>query len=159
MVSKLTVENLKPFIDGDLVNVWCQIEETSVDMKIYSKNYCKNINFSIVFSESRDIKDIAHLAGFVYEVNSTFDIFEEFVRLIPIEHTTTGADILEALLRYTEDMELELPKLFMYQLHQVDQTRNKYVLLVLDLLCFSTFCFGNRSHLVVNSVPSSLRHT
>lgn len=84
----------------------------SVDVKNCLKNYCKNVQlFSIVLSESTNIKDTTQPAVYVCGVNSTFDIFEGFVQLVPIKGATTGVDILEALLTYTEDTQLELSKL------------------------------------------------
>ena len=40
-----------------------------------------------------------------------FDIFEDFVELVPMKGTTTGADILKALLQCTNRMSLDLSKL------------------------------------------------
>jgi hypothetical protein len=76
------------------------------------KDHCKNFQFfSIALDESTDTTDTAQLAVFVRGVNKTFDIVEEFVQLVPIKGTTTGADILKALLQCNTDMKLDLLKL------------------------------------------------
>lgn len=79
----------------------------SAGVKNCLKDYCKTFQFfSIAFDESINAKDTAQLAVFARGVNSAFDAGEEFVQLVPIKGTTTGADILEALLMCTTDMEL-----------------------------------------------------
>lgn len=84
----------------------------SVDVKKCLKDYCQHFQFfSIALDESTDTKDTAQLAVFVRGVNSAFDTVEELVQLVPMKGTTTGADILEALLKCTTDMELDLFKL------------------------------------------------
>ncbi|XP_032881422.1 general transcription factor II-I repeat domain-containing protein 2A-like [Amblyraja radiata] len=138
-VSKLIAENMKPFNDGDfvkeclmaVVDILCpeikisfsnvslsertvarRIEEMSVDVKKSLKDYCQHFQFfSIALDESTDTKNTAQLAVFVRGVNSAFDTVEELVQLVPMKGTTTGADILEALLKCTTDMELDLSKL------------------------------------------------
>jgi hypothetical protein len=138
-VSRLIAENMKPFTDGDfvkkcliaVVDIVCpekktlfsnvslsartvtrRIEEMSADMNSCLKDHFKNFDFfSIALDESTDITDTAQLAVFVRGVNKTFDIVEEFVQLVPIKGSTTGADILKALLQCTTDMQLDLLKL------------------------------------------------
>ena len=44
-------------------------------------------------------------------VAPTFDIVEEFVRLIPTTDTTTGADVFESVRKWTTETNLDLSKL------------------------------------------------
>ena len=67
--------------------------------------------FSIAIDESTDTTDTAQLATFVRGVSSNFDVFEDFVELVPMKGTTTGADILKAMLQCTNSMSLDLSKL------------------------------------------------
>ena len=67
--------------------------------------------FSIATDESTDSTNTAQLAVFVRGVISNFDIFEDFVELVPMKGTTTGVDILKALLHCTNSMSLDLLKL------------------------------------------------
>ena len=111
---------MKPFTDGDfvkdclmaVVEVICpekkklffnvslsattvtrRIEEMSEDVKTRQQDCLKNLQyFSIAIDESTDTTDTAQLAVFVRGVTSNFDIFEDFVELVPIKGTTTGAD-------------------------------------------------------------------
>lgn len=138
-VSRLIAENMKPFTDGDfvkkcliaVVDIVCpekknlfsnvslsartvtrRIEEMSADMNSCLKDHFKNFQFfSIALDESTDTTDTAQLAVFVRGVNKIFDIVEEFVQLVPIKGSTTGADVLQALLQCTTEMNLDLSKL------------------------------------------------
>ncbi|XP_076812907.1 general transcription factor II-I repeat domain-containing protein 2-like [Clavelina lepadiformis] len=120
---------MKPFTDGDyvkdclmaVVEVICpekkklfsdvslsartvtrRIEEMSQDVKTGQHDCLKNLQyFSIAIDESTDTTDTAQLTEFVRGVSSNFDIFEDFVELVPMKGTTTGADILKALLQCT----------------------------------------------------------
>ena len=67
--------------------------------------------FSIAVDESTDSSDTAQLAVFVRGVTSTFHIFEEFIQLIPMKGTVTGADIFEALLKMMTEMKFDFSKL------------------------------------------------
>ena len=130
---------MKPFTDGDCVKdclmavfeVICpekkklfsnvslsartitrRIEDLSEDVKTCQQDCLKNLQyFSIAIDESTDTTDTAQLAAFVRGVSSNFDIFEDFVELVPMKGTTTGADILKALLQCTNRMSLNLSKL------------------------------------------------
>ena len=84
----------------------------SEGVKTRQQDCLKNLQyFSIAIDESTDTTDTAQLAAFVRGVGSNFDIFEDFVELVPIKGTTTGADILKALLQCTNRMSLDLSKL------------------------------------------------
>ena len=130
---------MKPFTDGDfvkdclmaVVEVICpekkklfsnvslsartitrRIEDLSEDVKTRQQDCLKNLKyFSIAIDESTDTTDTAQLAAFVRGVSSNFDIFEDFVELVPMKGTTTGADVLKALLQCTNRMSLDLSKL------------------------------------------------
>ena len=80
-----------------------RIEEMSEDVKTRQQDCFKNSQcFSIAIDESTVSTDTAQLAVFVRGVSSNFDIFKDFVELVPIKDTTTGADILKALLQCTK---------------------------------------------------------
>ncbi|XP_076810261.1 general transcription factor II-I repeat domain-containing protein 2A-like [Clavelina lepadiformis] len=138
-VAKVIAKNMKPFTDGDyvkdclmaVVKVICpekkklfsdvslsartvtrRIEEMSQDVKTRQQDCLKNLQyFSIAIDESTDTTDTAQLAVFVRGVSSNFDIFEDFVELVPMKGTATGADILKALLQCTNSLNLDLSKL------------------------------------------------
>ena len=65
----------------------------------------------MAIGESIDATDTAQLAVFVREVSSNFNIFEDFVELVPIKGTTTEADILKALSQCTNGLSLNPSKL------------------------------------------------
>ena len=53
----------------------------------------------------------AQIAVLVRGVCANFDIFEDFVELVSMKGTTTGVDILKALLHSTNSMSLDVSKL------------------------------------------------
>ena len=55
--------------------------------------------FSIAIDKSTDTANAAQLAVFVSGVNGDFLVVENFVQLLPLMGTTTGADILKPLLQ------------------------------------------------------------
>lgn len=67
--------------------------------------------FSIAVNESTDSSDTAQLAVFVRGMTSIFHIFEEFIQLIPMKGTVSGADIFEALLKTMTEMKFDFSKL------------------------------------------------
>ena len=67
--------------------------------------------FSIAIDESVDTTDTVQLAVFVRGIKENFHVFEEFVELIPLKNTTTGADILKALLQCLAAKNLILSRL------------------------------------------------
>ena len=76
-----------------------RIEEISENLKSSQEDYFEKLQFfSIAIDESTDTTDAAQLAVFVRGIKENFYILEGFVELIPIKNTTTGADILKALL-------------------------------------------------------------
>ena len=84
----------------------------SEDVKTRQQDCLKNLQyFLIAIDESTDTTDTVQLAAFVRGVSSNFDIFEDFVELVSMKGTTTGADILKALLQCTNRMSLDLSKL------------------------------------------------
>ena len=89
-----------------------RIEKLSDYVKTRQQDCLKNLRyFSIAIDESTDTTDTAQLAVFVRGVSSNFDIFEDFLELIPMKGTTTGADILQALLQCTNSLSSDLSKL------------------------------------------------
>ena len=84
----------------------------SENVKTRQTDFLKSLQyFSIAIDESTDTTDTAHLAVFVRGVSSNFDIFKNLIELVPLKGTTTGADILKALLQCTSNMSLDLSKL------------------------------------------------
>ena len=76
-----------------------RIEEMSENLKSSQEDYFEKLQFfSIAIDESKDTTDTAQLAVFVRGIKENFHFLEEFVELIPMKNTTTGADILKALL-------------------------------------------------------------
>ncbi|XP_076811749.1 general transcription factor II-I repeat domain-containing protein 2A-like [Clavelina lepadiformis] len=114
VVEVICPEKKKLFSDVSLSarTVTRRIEEMSQDVKTRQQDCLKNLQyFSIAIDESTDTTDTAQLAVFVRGVSSNFDIFEDFVELVPMKGTTTGADILKALLQCTNSLNLDLSKL------------------------------------------------
>ena len=66
--------------------------------------------FSIAIDESTGTTDTAELAVFVRGLNKDFHVVENFLELLPMMDTTTGADILKPLLQCLEAMNLNLSK-------------------------------------------------
>ena len=64
--------------------------------------------FSIAIDESTDTTDTAQLAVFVSGVNGDFHVVANFVQLLPMMGTTTGADIVKPLLQCLEATNLNL---------------------------------------------------
>ena len=67
--------------------------------------------FSIAVDESTDATDTAQLAVFVRGVSEDFHVLEEFVKLIPMKNTSTGADIQKEILQCLEVKNLNLARL------------------------------------------------
>ena len=78
----------------------------------YSQRDCfENLQFfSIAIDKSTDTTDAAQLAEFVSEINGDFHVVENFVQLLRMVGTTTGADILKPLLQCLEAINWNLPK-------------------------------------------------
>jgi len=68
-------------------------------------------SFSIACDESTDIGGTAQLAVFLCACDSDFNIFEEFLELIPMRGTTTGQDIFNCVFELLQKYNLPLPKL------------------------------------------------
>ena len=64
----------------------------------------KYVVLSIAIDKSTDTTDTASLAVFVHGVNEDIHAVDDFVQLIAIMGTTTGADILQTLLQCVETM-------------------------------------------------------
>ena len=138
-VSKLIAERMKPFTDGEffkelllkVADVVCpekkelfsaislsartvtrRIEELAANVRSGLEGILNNLEYySIAIDETTDMKDTCQLAVFVRGVTPTFDIVEEFVRLIPMKDTSTGADILQSIIKWITEMNLDLSKL------------------------------------------------
>ena len=81
-------------------------------MKCGFENILQNlVYYFIPIDESTDMTDTAQLALFLRGKTPTFDIVEEFVRLIPMKHTTTGADVFASVRKWTTKTNLDLSKL------------------------------------------------
>ena len=89
-----------------------RIEDLNEDVKHQVISSCENFKyFSIAVDESTDAKDTAQLAVFVRGVDNNFNILEEFLQLMPLKDTTTGRDILDAVIKCLEEYKLDLSKL------------------------------------------------
>ena len=89
-----------------------RIEELSANVKCSLENILHNLEYyCIAIDESTNVPDTAQLALFFRGVEPTFDIVEEFVRLIPMKDTTTGADVFESVRKLTTETNLDLSKL------------------------------------------------
>ena len=72
----------------------------SENLKSSQEDYFEKLQFfSIAIDESTDMTDTAQLAVFVHGIKENFHVLEGFVKLIPMKNTTTGANILKALLQ------------------------------------------------------------
>ncbi|XP_052831802.1 general transcription factor II-I repeat domain-containing protein 2-like isoform X2 [Octopus bimaculoides] len=136
-VSKLISENMKPFSDGkffkrlllkteDVVcpekkmelfsvislsarTVTRRIGELAANVRSGLKNVLKHLEYySIAIDETTDMKNTCQLAVFMRDITPEFDIVEEFVQLIPMKHTSTGADILKSKIKWFTEMNRNL---------------------------------------------------
>ena len=89
-----------------------RIEEMSENLKSSQEDYFEKLQFfSIAIDESTDTTDTAQLAVFVRGIKENFHILEEFMELIPMKNTITGADILKALLQCLAAKNLDFSRL------------------------------------------------
>ena len=76
-----------------------RVEDLASDVRSSMSTKFKTLDvFSIVLEESCDIKDTAQLVIFVRGVTQDLKIVEELLHLIPMKESTTGQDVLNALL-------------------------------------------------------------
>ena len=84
----------------------------SEDVKTQHQDCFNNLQyFSIAIDKSTDTTNIAQLAIIVCGVASNFNIVQDFVELVPLKGTTTGEDILKALMQCIKSVGLNLSKL------------------------------------------------
>ena len=108
-----------------------RIREIFDNVKYNQKDCFENLQFfSIAIDESTDT---AQLAVFVSGRGGDFHVVENFVQLLLMIVTSTGADILKALLQSLEAMNLNLSKL-------VSTTTDRAPSIVRKILV-SCFCF------------------
>ena len=82
------------------------------EMKSSQEDYFeKLLFFSIAIDESTDTTDTAQLAVFVRGIKKNFHILEEFLEMISMKNTTTGADILKPLLQCLAAKNLDFSRL------------------------------------------------
>ena len=89
-----------------------RIKDMSEDVKSSDKDCFEDLQFfSIAIDESTDITDTAQFGAFLCGINKDFHVVEDFVELVPIKGTATGADIMKTLLQCLEVMNLNFSKL------------------------------------------------
>ena len=99
IVESICPEKKELFLNVSLSarTVTRRIEEMSENLKSSQEDYFEKLQFfSIAIDESTDTTDTDQLAVFVRGIKEKFHILEEFVELIPMKNTTTGAYILKA---------------------------------------------------------------
>ena len=102
IVESICPENKELFLNVSLSarTVTRRIEEMCENFKSSPEDYFKKLQFfSIAINECTDTTYTAQLALFVRGIKENFHILEKFAELIPMKNTTTGADILKALLQ------------------------------------------------------------
>uniref|UniRef100_A0A8C4N1B3 SPIN-DOC-like zinc-finger domain-containing protein n=1 Tax=Eptatretus burgeri TaxID=7764 RepID=A0A8C4N1B3_EPTBU len=135
-VAHLVATNLKPFTEGEFLkecmmavvedvcpdksrefaaislsarSLTRRIEKMATNVQVTLKDMCQSaLFFNIALDESTDIKDTAQLAIFFRGGRDDFVIFEEFIRLIPLSGTTTGADVCKAVTDWLKEADLDL---------------------------------------------------
>ena len=138
-VAHLVATHLKPFTDGEffkdcmmaVVKEMCpekekdfqslclsartlttRINESAADVRGNLQQMCQTARFfSIAIDESTDIRDTAQLAIFFRGGQDDFTVLEEFVRLVPLHETTTGADVCKAVVSWLDEAGLDLSRL------------------------------------------------
>ena len=112
LVESICLEKKELFLKVGLSAKTRRIEEMSKKLKSSQEDYFEKLQFfSIAIDESTDTTDTAQLAVFVRGIKENFHILEEFVELIPMKNTTTGADILKALLQCLSAKNLDFSRL------------------------------------------------
>uniref|UniRef100_A0A8C4WQP7 HAT C-terminal dimerisation domain-containing protein n=1 Tax=Eptatretus burgeri TaxID=7764 RepID=A0A8C4WQP7_EPTBU len=135
-VSLLLAQHLKPFSEGDFVKscmlatldaicpemkdtfsklslsastVTRCVEEMAADVRCMLQDRCRSLRcFSLAVDERTDVRDMAQLSVFLRGVNDRMEVFEEFLEIIPMKGTITGADVLEAPLPCFDRFGLDL---------------------------------------------------
>jgi hypothetical protein len=89
-----------------------RVEELAGDVRSTLQKQCQSTCcFSIALDESTDSKDTAQLTIFFRGGNEDFALFEEFVGLVPLSGTTTGADVCNAVTSWMDSFALDLSRL------------------------------------------------
>ncbi|XP_029654859.1 general transcription factor II-I repeat domain-containing protein 2-like [Octopus sinensis] len=138
-ISRMLAVNGKSYSDGDFIkqclvktaNIICpddahlfkdisltrntvaeHINEMALNLKHQLKSdLLKFEYFSIAIDETVDIVGIAQLAIFFRACDSDFNIYEEFLELVPMHDTTTSKDIFIKLLQILFEYGFDLKKL------------------------------------------------
>ncbi|XP_029657689.1 general transcription factor II-I repeat domain-containing protein 2-like [Octopus sinensis] len=107
-----TKRNIFEFICLSPRTVTRRVEEMSFDLNNSLKNIFGNFKyFSIALDTSTDRRDTSQLVIFVRGITETYQIFEEFVKVIPIMGTVTGTDVFLHLMQLLTELNLSLSKL------------------------------------------------
>lgn len=133
-VSEILAKKMKPFQDGELikecmsavVSIVCPKEKAAFNNISLSRNtVTRRVKvlgddlkttlrervsifkfYSLAMDESTDVKNTAQLAIFIRGIDCNFQITEEMAALVPMKGTTTGKDLMEAVVTCMKDLGL-----------------------------------------------------
>lgn len=138
-VSEILAKKMKPFQDVELIkeclsaviDIVCPKEKAVISnislsrnpvtrrVKILSDDLKTTLReksslfsfYSLAIDESIDVKNTAQLAILIRGINASFQVTEELAALVPMKSTTTGKDLMEAVMTCMKDLELSFKNL------------------------------------------------
>ncbi|XP_026461497.1 general transcription factor II-I repeat domain-containing protein 2-like, partial [Ctenocephalides felis] len=117
-LSEMIARHLNPFNDGDFIKeclikaaeIVCPGNVTAFENQIKNRSLTFE-SFPIACDGTTDISGTAQLAVFLRACDSTFNIFDELLELIPMAGTTTGQDIFTCVFDMFQKFNLPSEKL------------------------------------------------